>query len=379
MSPSIRYTDFEHGDDFVNEYFDRRDLTGASTALDARELSTRCGCQYSTFYVGDYTNLGAGAIVDFTWDSGFNALLGLRYDSIDAESTTVTSRLIGNNGLGADVKQDADDNGLSWTASVGYEFGNGIRPYITASEQTTVIAGQGAELDPADLAGNSWFDTSELVEFGIKGSFLDNTLYAAVAVYKQERTDRSAQSIVTNQTNETEGLEFEMRWSVNDHLLLTAGYTNIEVLNLSTIDNGGRFSFFGAEDLPQVNPELLFGGVAIGNVLIANEQGARRAGVPENIYSLTGTYAWDNGFALNASVIAVDSVFSGFARGVRLPSYTLLNLGVRYETDQWAFSLTGKNMTDERYFRSNFPNLFGGGIVLPELPRNYQASISFNF
>lgn len=64
---------------------------------------------------------------------------------------------------------------------------------------------------------------------------------------------------------------------------------------------------------------------------------------------------------------------------MKLPSYTLVNLGLRYETDRWAFSITGKNITDERYFRANFPNLFGSQIVLPELPRNYQASFAFNF
>ena len=61
------------------------------------------------------------------------------------------------------------------------------------------------------------------------------------------------------------------------------------------------------------------------------------------------------------------------------PSYTLFNLGIVYETDNSAFSVTGKNLTDERYFRANFPDLFGSQIVLPELPRHYQATASFRF
>ncbi|MEG3768800.1 TonB-dependent receptor plug domain-containing protein, partial [Alteromonas sp. 14N.309.X.WAT.G.H12] len=43
ISPSIRYTDFEHGEDYSYEYFDRRDLTMDSSALDRVELSTRTG------------------------------------------------------------------------------------------------------------------------------------------------------------------------------------------------------------------------------------------------------------------------------------------------------------------------------------------------
>ena len=95
--------------------------------------------------------------------------------------------------------------------------------------------------------------------------------------------------------------------------------------------------------------------------------------------TFTGTYSWDNGFAVNASIIDVEEVNSSYSRAVTLPSYTLVNLGVIYETDNWAFRLTGKNLTDEEYFRANFPNLFGAQIVLPELPRNYQASVSYRF
>jgi iron complex outermembrane receptor protein len=42
-------------------------------------------------------------------------------------------------------------------------------------------------------------------------------------------------------------------------------------------------------------------------------------------------------------------------------------------------SLSGKNITDEEYFRANFPNLFGGTIVLPELPRHFNARFQYKF
>ncbi len=75
----------------------------------------------------------------------------------------------------------------------------------------------------------------------------------------------------------------------------------------------------------------------------------------------------------------VDSTSSGFSQAVTLPSYTLVNAGVVYETENWLFSLNGKNLTDERYFRANFPNLFGSTIVLPELPRHFQARAEYRF
>ena len=62
-----------------------------------------------------------------------------------------------------------------------------------------------------------------------------------------------------------------------------------------------------------------------------------------------------------------------------MPDYTLVNMGVSYETENWMFAVSGKNLTDEEYFRANFPNLFGATIVLPELPRHYNARFQYKF
>lgn len=406
ISPSIRYTDFKHGDDYTHEFFDRRDLTGPSTALDRRLLATRVDEEWTEYDVGDYTDLGFGVMADFTWESGLDVLLGARYDSIDMSSRVPLDKillfnfssefvLLSDDGqyllndfvdtanpppgsIKGRVVDSTTEGGLSWTVSLSWATDAGIIPYVTASEQSTIIAGQGAQIPTHQIWAGS-FDTSELLEFGIKGSFLDDTLYMALAVYEQERTDFSSQAIVTNTVNNTQGIEFETRWAVNESLLLTLGYSHMEIVNLTVLNEGQRFGFFGAEDMPQIDPSLVYGSQVIGFNPAPDRAHARRAGVPENIYTFTGTYAFDNGFAVNASVISADETFSSQSQAVRLPSYTLLNLGVRYEADRWAIGITGKNLTDERYFRANFPNLFGAQIVLPELPRSWQASVSFNF
>ena len=217
------------------------------------------------------------------------------------------------------------------------------------------------------------------MEFGVKGSFLDDKLYMALAIYEQERTDFSAQAIVTNQTTKTEGTEFELRWAVTDQFTVTGGYSHVEVVNLQTLRDGSRFSFIGAEDVPGIDGSSLYGGALIGVLFRDGESGARRAGMPENIYSLTGTYTFANGLSVFGSVIDADSVKSSFSGSVELPAYTLLNLGLAYERDNWLFNFNLKNVTDEEYFRSNFPNLFGAQIVLPELPRSYTATIRYAF
>ncbi len=410
LSPSIRHTDFKHGDDYTNEYFDRRDLTGPSTALDRRLLSTRIDDDYTEYYEGDYTDIGIAAMADFTWESGLSVLLGIRWDTIDIKSEIPLDKIMifnfssefvtlsddgqfllndfygpevtanpTTNEITAPLKDSSTEDGISWTASISWKTPVGLIPYVTAAEQSTLIAGQGAEISTGNVFSGGSFDQSDLLEFGVKGSFLDDSLYLALAFYEQERTDFSAQSIVTNQTTNTKGVEAEMRWVVNENLILTAGYSNVKVTNLSTLENGGRFSFYGAEDIPQIDPSLVYGGQVIGIPAATSKRDARRAGMPRNILSFTGTYAFDSGLAINASVVAVDSVHSSFSRVVKLPSYTLLNMGVIYETEKWAFSFTAKNLTNEDYYRANFPNLFGAQIVLPELPRNYQAMVAYHF
>lgn len=397
VSPSIRHTDFEHADDYTNEYFDRRDLTGPSTALDRRLLSTRIDDDYTEYYKGEYTNLGIAALVDLDFEMGLNIVAGVRYDTIDMETkqpfdklllassnhfcTPATAADFSNecfDGQGRAQQLSADDevDGVSWTFSIGWETPIGIRPYVTASEQSTLVAGQGAELTTSNVFYGDAFDVSELLEFGLKGSFLDDKLYFAIAVYEQERTDASSQSIVTNQTTETEGIEFELRWAVTDRLLMTAGWSKIEVTNLATEDDGYRFSFIGADDLPNIPPEVLYGGVLGGNVA---SRDARRAGMPENIFSFTGTYDFTDSFAAHMSVVYAEEADSGLSGSVELPDYTLVNLGFQYQTQQWLFNVNVKNLTDEEYFRSNFPNLFGGTIVLPELPRHYAATVQYTF
>jgi iron complex outermembrane receptor protein len=56
-----------------------------------------------------------------------------------------------------------------------------------------------------------------------------------------------------------------------------------------------------------------------------------------------------------------------------------VNLGVRYERGKWSLNAEVKNLSDQRYFRSNFPDLFGNSVVLPELPRNYLLSGNYKF
>ena len=384
VSPSIRLTRFEHASDYSNEYFDRRDLTRPSGPLDRRLLSTQIHGDYTEYYIGDYQDFGFAVMADLDWRR-LNAVLGARYDHLRLASRQPLDKLLlpSSNNFCLDascVALEASDEvgGVSWTASLSYDAGAGLRPYATASVQSTVIAGQGAEITTSNIARGEAFDQSRLKELGLKGSLLDDRLYFAWAWYEQERTDFSAQAIVTNQASRTTGREFELRWTVTERLLVSLGQSDIEVVNLNTLEDGGRFSYIGAADLPGAAPGAFYGGALTGQV-VPQPLDARRAGVPEDILTLAATYDFGRGLAASISLVDVDSTRSGFSGSVTLPAYTLINAGVVYERGGWLFSAAVKNATDERYFRSNFPNLYGSVIVLPELPRHYALRIQYEF
>lgn len=384
VSPSIRYTNFKQGDDFDYEYFDRRDLTGPSTGLDRKLLATRTDSDYAGYRVGEFTDYGLAFLADYTIAEKVGVLLGARYDVLDLKSTMVGSKL---HVQTADfVAKDTDESG-SWTASISYNSDIGLTPYVTVSKQSTIVMGQGSEIPP-DLivdpttglaAGNAIAD-SDLKEVGIKGSLLDDRLYFALSAFEQTRTNYSAQDQVSNNTTESKGYELEARFLVTSNFTLTGAVTHLEITNLTAKDGGSQFGFVGAGDLPGVtDPSLFYGYVLKGISFVDSSESAKKVGIPENMYSLTGAYDFGNGLRATASVIKADSTYSGFSRGIKLPSYTLLNAGISYTTGDWTFGLQGKNLTDERYFRANFPDLFGGAIVLPELPRHFIGSASFKF
>lgn len=376
FSPSIRYTNFKHGDDFDYEYFHRVDLTKGYDARSRRLLSTESGKDYSTYVTGYYTDFGLAGLVDLDFNFGLDVTGGVRYDSIKGKSTSDATRTRSKNGT---VGEDTE-GAWSWSVSANYKLPFGLVPYGTIARQSVVIAGQGAELDPGNLNGGTWISASKLYEGGIKGSFLNNRLYAAVSVYKQTRVDFNAQSITVNQAVETKGLEAEVRWSVDRHLLVTGAYTKTNVYNLTALNDGVLFSFFGIEDLKGIkDPSLHLGGQLFGLLPIANKDQARRAGIPKDLYSATATYSFDNGLAFAASVSHVPSVFSGQAQSVRLPAYTLVDGSVSYATGPWLFRVVGKNITNAKYFRANFTELFGSTIALPERPASWQASIVYKF
>ncbi len=380
ISPSIRYTEFRQGDDFDYEYFDRRDLSQQSTALDRKLLATVTDSDYANYLEGDFTDYGLAFLGDYTIAENIGLLLGARYDYLDMNSDSIVSKLKLTPAPTTVTSASETEDGVSWTASLSYTTPIGLIPYVTKSEQATIVMGQGSEISPGLIAGGNAIADSELEEIGVKGDLWDGRLFASMAYFEQTRTNYSAQDLVSNNTTESKGYEMEARLLITEDFTITTALTHLEITNLTALDGGAQFGFMGAGDLVNVSdPSLFYGYVMQGLTLVGNETDALKSGIPENMVSLTGAYNFGDGYSITASAVHADSTYSGFSKAIKLPSYTLFNAGISYHAETWSVSLQGKNLTDERYFRANFPDLFGSTVVLPELPRSFVGKVTFRF
>jgi MoxR-like ATPase len=144
---------------------------------------------------------------------------------------------------------------------------------------------------------------------------------------------------------------------VNPDLVLTAGWTNMEVDHRRGRGQWRPVQLFGADDMPHIDPTPGLRRQLIGSRQHRTvDQGGR---IPENILHLTGTYSFTDNLAITGSIIERGFHHVRISNAVTLPSYTLLNAGMVLRDRVLEFQLNAKNLTDERYFRSNFPNLFG--------------------
>src|SRR5271168_5012763 len=281
FGPSVRYSHFVTGDDFSDEFFDRRDLTQNSGPLDARTWATAGEDPYSDHIVGAYTDVGLAAMADTTLFEKLSILTGMRGDYLDMKSHELEDSLTAP-GLYSKGKKGA----FSYNASISYNLPYHIVPYVTYSNQSTLITGQGGQIDPVNLSNGNAVAGSFLKEVGIKTIQLDGHFYAAVDFFIQQRTDLQAQDTVSNNTTQAKGTEFELRYVVSPQLTITGAFTSMAVYDLNAnAANGVNFSFVGAGDLQGVNPGLIYGGT-VGAVYAVNPDGSLKAGLPKTLSSL---------------------------------------------------------------------------------------------
>lgn len=194
-----------------------------------------------------------------------------------------------------------------------------------------------------DANGNNPFDPVEGTQYevGIKAEkMLEGRLGATLAVFRIDQKNAinsficpvgtpRAGDLCQSAVGEvrSEGVEFETDFSVTDNWQLLFGYAFIDARVTAALD---------PVELDQP---------------VANT--ARHSA------NLWTRYDWENGFGVGLGVIytgdrpAILPTGTGLsAVSFDLPAYTVVDLGLYYETGPYSFSLKAGNLLDERYYES---------------------------
>lgn len=222
--------------------------------------------------------------------------VGLRADNVDTDTGTTTQ----------------EDDALSASVGALYRFENGISPYVSYAESFEPVVGR-------DNVTGAPFEPQEGTQYEAGFKYIDGTSgsYFTVSWFDIEQSNLSNPNSLVNAPSQQEGI------------------AEISGLEFEGIIALGDFRVEGnASCLDSENPD-----------------GFRLASIPDVQASTWIGYRpqdrWP-GFKAGVGLRYVGESYDGIDL-LKTPSFTLGDLMVGYETEQWDFTLNVRNVTDEEY------------------------------
>lgn len=232
-----------------------------------------------------------------------------------------------------------DDDAVSTSVGALYRLDNGFAPYVSYSESFETVVG-------TDNQGNQ-FDPQEARQYEV-------------------------------------GFKYEPRGIPG---LITAAYYDIEISNLpnpnglpgNTSQQQGISTLKGFEVEGRLQFDEIFVQAAASTIDAEDPNGFKLAAIPETQASFWTTWRPDGaleGFKAGAGLRYVGETVSenGTVRYVT-PDYTLGDLMVGYEWDQWDLAVNARNVTDEEYLTGCLTR----GDCFPGLRRTVVANLRYKF
>jgi len=365
---SYRYTSGDERESRGRGYqvLDRRDISYGATGNDRFEgAHTGTGnVPYNWRQIGTSSNFGIFGLLDTTWEQKFSLILSARWDNYKA---TTNGTDLG--GVFAKVTDSQD--AFTYNASLSYKAPNGLTPYLTYAESSYVELGQGGMIDRLNLEGGTWLQDSKITEAGVKGTLLDNRLYATLAWYEQQKTAFNSQAGSFDRYK-SKGLEFEARYAPTKSLSFTAAATwqKTTLLN-SPFFLGVTPSYLG------LDPVKSYGGryVAVGGLIGVPTN--LETPTPRKVFSVGGTYTSASGWGASLGGSYVSSMYAGYLQQIRLPSYFVTRAALFYHKGPWSLRLNATNILDEKYYTPQF--LFWDTFISPSVGPTAELSVAYKW
>lgn len=266
------------------------------------------------FYAQDQIRFGGG----------FLLTLNGRYDYVDKKSVSPA-------GLLFSPTYDKKEASWSGRAGLGYEFANGLTPYVSAATFFTpvfdavpnLLGGPGQPFRPEE---------GRQFEAGVKykPTFMDALFTASVFQITKQNVLNPAPTALNpfaqQQLGEvtSRGVEFEAKANITKDLKLLASFTA-----------------FDLKTTKDTRPLL------VGKTPVV---------VPEVTASAWLDYTVPEGFfkgvGLGAGVRYVGSSYANAENTLKVPSATLVDAAIRYQIGNWGMALNVTNLFDKAYVKS---------------------------
>lgn len=259
--------------------------------------------------------LGAYVQDQMRFGDGWIVTLNGRYDYLDVDSESPAS-------LPFSPNYKSDDTAWTGRAGLGYEFKNGLTPYVSVSSFFNPVIGVSA-VDDQGLKPEEGYQ----YEAGIKyePTFMDALITASVFEINRQNVLVSdpLPPFLSQQLGEVRvrGFEIEGKANVTKNFRVLASLTVLD-----------------QEITEDLDPTL------IGNTPMT---------VPDVLASAWADYKFDTGWLKGVSVGAgvryLGSSWVDNANTLKVPSATVVDAAIRYEQETWGVALNVSNIFDEVY------------------------------
>lgn len=258
-------------------------------------------------------------------------------DQIDIDLWSITVGARYDDSKSKTSGESQSDSEVSLSAGVIYKFTNGISPYINYAESFEPVIGdngQGKLLKP---------QRGEQIELGVKYVPAAFDGFFTLAWFDIEQTNLSDPN--------SNPQEFEQQ----------SGKAKINGIEFESLSSFGNFSL-------ELNASKLDTESADGFKLDSVPEKQASAWLS---YKPSGKFkGFKSGFGMRYSGESYDGTDT-----YRTPSYTLTDLMLGYEVNQWDFALNIRNLTDKNYFAT----CLGRGDCFPGEERTIVGRVSYNF
>lgn len=272
----------------------------------------------------------------------------------------------------------------TYSASLSYNLGYGLMPYVTYAQNDALEYGQAGDIATSLIKNGGWIRGSQMSEAGMKFQFLHGTLVGSLDAYRQTRPvlTGSPPSVVNTVGK---GAELEIRWVATRNLSLTfAG--NLQ--HTEVIGPDQSFQYVPAYAVCGANPacyQSSFGGayVTYNFSSLPGRSGNYAYGpIPHSVDSLYLNYIGDD-HAWGRVGMTIGSTYTSKTSGtvqnaIVYPSYFVENLSLFYQFGKNEVDLNVDNLADQLYFTPDADTYVNLG-ALPGVGREWRVTFKRRF